>query len=128
MPTSITDTLKTACDTTGAAYALYWAENKGKLCVAGVYADACMDFCAKSFSASVAPNEGIVGRVFSCKGEEVIYDVDAVEGTEFKRKAIAKECGISTVACVYVDGGVLEYGSPTNALRRLPQERCFPRD
>mmetsp|Transcript_21707 Transcript_21707/g.64650 ORF Transcript_21707/g.64650 Transcript_21707/m.64650 type:complete len:148 (+) Transcript_21707:68-511(+) len=126
---SVTDTLKTACSKTGAAYALFWTEQKGRLAITGCYAFACTDFIAKSCAAGeVEPGKGMIGRVFQSQGEEVIYDLDGVDVSEFRRKLLAKECGINTIACCYMDGGVLEYGSPSASLRRLSRSLSGSKD
>mmetsp|Transcript_51819 Transcript_51819/g.136893 ORF Transcript_51819/g.136893 Transcript_51819/m.136893 type:complete len:131 (-) Transcript_51819:79-471(-) len=126
MPTSmhmsnVTDTLKSACNRSGASYAIFWTEQGGRLAITGCYADDCAEFIAQSYAATVKPGQGIVGRVFTLKGEEMIYDVDGVDAREFTRKDLAKECGINTIACLFVDGGVLEYGSPKSSMTRLPK-------
>jgi len=115
--------LPSVCQTSGAVYALFWEESGGKLTVSTKYVTpgrALMlkasrgdneSFIAKSSTVSLRSGEGVVGRVFASKGEELVPDVSELQTSQFARAALAKEFGIAGLAAVFWNGGVLEYGS-----------------
>jgi len=115
--------VQTVCQTAGAAYALFWEESKGGLAVSAKHVALGRalslktahgddeSFVSKSCAVSLRPGEGVVGRVFASKGEELHSDVSLLSRSQFPRAAAAQEFGIVGLAAVGWKGGVLEFGS-----------------
>jgi len=116
--------LKAIVEKSGAAWAMFWSEFGGKLSVTGHYIApervAALkekrgdddNFPKRCCSLSIDVGSGAAGRVYANKSEEFFQDVQTLDSSMFLRLDQSKEFGIKSMACVYFQGGVLEYGTP----------------
>jgi len=112
--------LKMRCDTSGGVYAIYWANENGKLVVAGDYVtdDRRAALKAKGFDSSYAKEseafsldvsgDSRVAEVYKTNKPLFIKDVASAD---MKRKDLAAKYGIRQVCFIAFEGGVLEYGT-----------------
>merc|ERR1712187_577426 len=70
------------------------------------------NFPKRCYGLSIDVGSGAVGRVYANKSEVFIQDVQTLDSSKFLRLDHAKEFGIRSMACVYFQGGVVEYGTP----------------
>jgi hypothetical protein len=108
------------CDTSGAGYAIYWANVNGKLVVAGDYVtDARKEKLKtkgfdKSFaeeSESFALDVNGAGPVAECFNSGKPVFVKSIADSIMKRKDLAAQYGVEQCAFVPMEGGVMEYGT-----------------
>jgi len=112
--------LKMRCDTSGAGYAIYWANENGKLVVAGDYitdarrAALSAKGLEKSFAEESetwtldASADGSVATVYKSKQPLLITDIAS---SNMKRKDLAAKYGLAQICFIPFEGGVLEYGT-----------------
>lgn len=118
--TTLQAALKMRCDTSGAVYAIYWANENGKLVVAGDYVPDARRAALKTkglngsfaeeseaFSPDVS-GEGPVASVYKTKQPLLIKDIAS---SNMKRKDLATKYGIRQVCFIGFEAGVLEYGT-----------------
>jgi hypothetical protein len=117
--------LKMRCETSGAAYALYWTEEGGSLVVSGSYVTPAHveELQAKGLSSSFAHESRALkpDAVLQQEAQEPIATVvqtgqpvfvmDARTDQAMRRQALAQEYGVGSVCFIPVAGGVLEYGT-----------------
>eukprot|EP00930_Biecheleria_cincta_P043918 TRINITY_DN30135_c0_g1_i1.p1 TRINITY_DN30135_c0_g1~~TRINITY_DN30135_c0_g1_i1.p1 ORF type:complete len:211 (-),score=23.79 TRINITY_DN30135_c0_g1_i1:433-996(-) len=118
---SIESRLEFLCETTGADYAIFWAQQEDTLRVQSHYNPADRihalrlmrgddhRFTTKSYEVALSAGQGAPGRANANRKPEVIPDVRMLPNGI--RLELAREFGIRTMICVPWHGGVLEYGS-----------------
>merc|ERR1711871_748338 len=116
--------LKAIVEKSGASWAMFWSEFGGKLSVTGHYITpervAALkekrgdddNFPKRCYGLKIDVGSGALGRVYASKSEEFIQDVQSLASSKFLRLDHAKEFGIKSMACVYFQGGVVEFGTP----------------
>eukprot|EP00418_Pyrodinium_bahamense_P089929 CAMPEP_0179041410 /NCGR_PEP_ID=MMETSP0796-20121207/16142_1 /TAXON_ID=73915 /ORGANISM="Pyrodinium bahamense, Strain pbaha01" /LENGTH=921 /DNA_ID=CAMNT_0020737773 /DNA_START=33 /DNA_END=2798 /DNA_ORIENTATION=- len=125
-PTFPKDEMRTAFETHGATYMMWWTQRNGKYVVAADYVTPLRravlknlrgddeTFASKCRDLELG-DESSVGIVF--KSKEELYFPDATSETArakgFVRGELAKEFGVGSVHVVPAAGGVLEYGVPS---------------
>jgi hypothetical protein len=112
--------LKMRCDNSGAGYAIYWANENGKLVVAGDYTTDGRreELKGKGFDKSFAEEseafaldatgEGPVATVY--KSGEPVFIKD-IASSNLKRKSLALKYGIGQISFIRFEAGVLEFGT-----------------
>lgn len=118
--------LEAICDKTGAVYAVYWIPNGDNMIVSCYYNTPkrleelqskrpdSKTFATMSKDVQIRIGEGSVGRAYLNKSSEFIPDAGegvSKSGQCFIRSDLAKEFGIKSIACVFSQGGVIEYGT-----------------
>jgi len=112
--------MKMRTDTSGAGYAIFWANIDGNLVVAGDYVTPARkaELADKGFDKSFAEeSEGQVmpvrgfGPIASAYRKNESFFVSDVAASNFKRKDLALKYGIAQVAFTPMEGGVIEYGT-----------------
>jgi hypothetical protein len=115
--------LKLRCDTTGAQYAIYWSEQSGKLKAMGAYA------VSPSVASYVEESKGIfldavgTGPIATVQRTGEARFIDNVAYSDLKRKELAFKFGVSQVAMLPFEAGVIEFGNT----RSRPQWASLPR-
>eukprot|EP00931_Biecheleriopsis_adriatica_P099021 TRINITY_DN7325_c0_g2_i1.p1 TRINITY_DN7325_c0_g2~~TRINITY_DN7325_c0_g2_i1.p1 ORF type:complete len:630 (-),score=126.82 TRINITY_DN7325_c0_g2_i1:42-1931(-) len=111
--------LKMRCDTTGASYAIYWANVNGKLVVAGDYVtdERKASLKEKGFDRSFAEeSEDFALEATGSAPLAVVYQsreplfIEDVSQANLKRKELANKYGITQMCIVPFEAGVLEFG------------------
>jgi predicted membrane chloride channel (bestrophin family) len=115
--------LKMRCDTSGASYAIYWANQNGKLMVSGQYKSTGYEKELKSRGvvetfadvskpfALDAKGTGPIAAVLNT-GKAIL--IEDVKTSSLKRKELAIKYGINAIAFSPFEDGVVEFGT-TNA-------------
>jgi len=132
--------LKMRCDTSGAGYAIYWANETGKLVVAGDYvtdarrAELSAKGLEKSFAeesetfALDASADGPVATVYKSKQPLMITDIAS---SNMKRKDLAAKYGLGQICFIPFEGGVLEFGTSDGSASatwgKMPTCPCIPK-
>jgi len=109
--TTLNAALKLRCDTTGAAYAIYWSEQGGKLKAQGEYAasPSAKDYTegSKAFALD-AEGGGPIATVQRMGQPAFVEDVSL---STLQRRELALKNGVSQVALLPFEAGVLEFGN-----------------
>ena len=103
--------LKMRCDTTGAQYAIYWSVQGGELKATGVYAGNpnAASYAEESKQyALAADGAGPIAQV-QRTGEPLF--IPDVSYSTLKRKELALKYGVSQVAILPFEAGVIEFGN-----------------
>eukprot|EP00931_Biecheleriopsis_adriatica_P099020 TRINITY_DN7325_c0_g1_i1.p1 TRINITY_DN7325_c0_g1~~TRINITY_DN7325_c0_g1_i1.p1 ORF type:complete len:656 (-),score=128.38 TRINITY_DN7325_c0_g1_i1:137-2020(-) len=112
--------LKMRCDTSGASYAIYWANVNGKLVVAGDYVtdERRESLKEKGFDRSFAEESeeyaldatgtGPLASVYQSRKPLFIEDVSSQKS--LKRRELANKYGITQMCMIPFEAGVLEFG------------------
>jgi hypothetical protein len=130
--------LKMRCDTSGASYAIYWANVNGKLVVAGDYApDARKErLKKKGFDKSFAEEseeyaldtdgDGPVATVY--KSGESLF-IEDVSSAKLKRRELADKYGITQMCVIPFEAGVLEFGRADDVAKweKAPSPPLLPK-
>lgn len=132
--------LKMRCDTSGAGYSIYWANENGKLVVAGCYITEARkaELKAKGIETSFAEEseayaldasaDGPVATVYKSKQPLMIPDVAS---SNMKRKDLAAKYGIGQICFIPMESGVLEFGTSDGAAtatwEKMPECPLIPK-
>jgi len=128
--------LKMRCDTSGATYSIYWANENGKLVVAGSYVTEARKAALKSqgLEASFAEEseayaldasaDGPVATVYKSKQPLMIADVAS---STMKRKDLAAKYGIGQVCFIPMEAGVMEFGTAAATWEKMPECPLIPK-
>jgi len=112
--------LKMRCDTSGAGYAIYWANVNGKLVVAGDYVTDARkeELKSKGFEKSFAEEseafafdasgDGPIATVY--KTREPLFVSDIVS-SNLQRRELAAKYGLGQICFIPFEAGVLEFGT-----------------
>mmetsp|Transcript_85119 Transcript_85119/g.214607 ORF Transcript_85119/g.214607 Transcript_85119/m.214607 type:complete len:611 (-) Transcript_85119:351-2183(-) len=116
--------MKMCCDTSGAGYAIYWANENGKLVVAGDYVSDARkeELKGKGFEKSFAEEseayaldasgDGPVATVYNTKEPLFVSDIAT---SNLNRKDLATKYGLGQVCFIPFEAGVLEFGTSEGA-------------
>mmetsp|Transcript_82865 Transcript_82865/g.146430 ORF Transcript_82865/g.146430 Transcript_82865/m.146430 type:complete len:670 (+) Transcript_82865:52-2061(+) len=106
-PSKVYEVMKTYCTEAAAAYAILWKEQDGKMVVVnhhdvdGSFAVSCKDF-------DMPVGDGAVGLTYATKEDLLISDVS--QGA-YLRADLAKQHGVTSIACFPHRGFVIEVGT-----------------
>jgi predicted membrane chloride channel (bestrophin family) len=132
--------LKMRCDMSGASYAIYWANQKGKLKVVDSYKSATYKAelagrgVLESFAEASKPfaldakGQGPIAKVLR-NGEPLL--IDNVGESNLARRELALQYGINAIAFGAYEDGVIEYGTTTASATqwaRMPEVPTLPKD
>ena len=115
--------LKLRCDTTGAAYAIYWSQVGEEFKASGVFVANPSAAGYVTASQKFTPDAAGYGPVASVKSTGTPSFVADVTKSELRRKELAFKSGISQIAMLPFEDGVIEIGN----MRKLPQWSSIPR-
>lgn len=120
--------LKIRCDSTKAAYAIYWTRVNDELQVAGSYVAApqAAGFVAESTKIKLDANgDGPIAQVKRTGENFFVADVAL---SNLKRKELALQYGISQVAMIPFEDGVVEFGTTcTSVWQGVPPAPSMPK-
>ena len=121
--------LKIRCDTTGAQYAIYWSEQGGKLKPTGIYAASptVTPYTQGSLDFELDANGN--GPVAMVHRSEQPFFIPDVRVSNLRRKELALKQGISQVAVMPYEAGVLEFGNLITCPQwtEMPQAPILPK-
>jgi predicted membrane chloride channel (bestrophin family) len=121
--------LKLRCDSSGAAYAIYWTNQNGKLFATGSYvADAKATgyvSASKGFTLA-ADGNGPIAVVKRTGQDNFVPDVRL---STLKRKELALQTGVRQIALVPFEDGVVEFGTVSTATQwtEVPKVPSMPK-
>ena len=119
--------LKIRCDTTDAAYAIYWTKVNDELRVAGAHVASpqAAGFIEASKQARLdATGDGPIATVKRTGEELFVADVST---SSLKRRELALQHGVSQIAMIPFEDGVVEFGALTSAWERVPVAPSMPK-
>ena len=104
--------LKLRCDLTGAQYAIYWNQVRGEMVATGFYAavGSGEDGFVEASSKFILDANGN-GPVAAVKRTGEPYFIEEVAASTLKRKELARKFGVTQVAMIPYEDGVLEFGN-----------------
>lgn len=130
--------MKMRCDNSGAVYAIYWTKYDNQYVVAADYTtpERCSQLKEAGLEGSFAesskgvhlPADGDGPVATVGKTDKPYYISDAQNCPLLKRKDFAKKYGISSIAFVPIEGGVLEYGTTLDWGPEMPPCPDMPKD
>ena len=103
--------LKIRCDTTGAQYAIYWSDQGGVLQATGTYAAKPSAAQYTRESQEVTLDAGGQGPIALVQRTGSPFFIPDVRVSTLKRKELALKYGISQVAMLPFEAGVIEFGN-----------------
>ena len=103
--------LKIRCDTTGAQYAIYWSDQGGQLQATGVYAANPSAAQYTRESQDVTLDAGGQGPIAQVQRTGSPFFIPDVRVSSLKRKELALKYGVSQVAMLPFEAGVIEFGN-----------------
>lgn len=123
-------TLKIRCDTTDAAYAIFWTKVRDEFTVAGTYAppgSAAQGYVAQSESVSL--NGLGTGPVATTKRSGQGLFVPDVSQSNLQRRELGIQYGIGQIAFIPYEDGVIEFGNckSSQPWLEIPQAPSMPK-
>lgn len=121
--------LKLRCDITGASYAIFWAQVGGELLKMGAHS---IDPKTERFvaaSASLGSDASCWGTILEVKESRQPALIVDIPNSDLQRKELAFQCGVSQVALLPLEGGVLEIGNTRSRPQwtEVPQAPLIPK-